>query len=307
MSLKTGALIASAGMSSRMGGFKPMLKIGTISIVQRIVLTLQQAGADLIVIVTGHNAELLEQHLSHMGVICLRNDRYANSQMLDSVKIGLAYMQGRCDRILFTPVDVPLFTPDTVRTILSDGNPLIVPVYDDKEGHPLLIPSDLIPAILDYRGEFGLSGALKSCGRERRLLKVNDSGVAFDVDTPEDYREMLNWHNQQLFRPQIRFRLAKEVPFFGPGTALLLKMISQTESVKAACSAMQLSYSKGWHILNLMEQQLGYSVVKRRHGGVNGGRTCLTSEGEELLNNYERFEKEALISIQEIFDKIFLL
>ena len=307
MALKTGAVIVAAGMSSRMDGFKPMLKIGAITIVQRVILTLRQAGADLIVVVTGNKAELLEKHLSRMGVVCLRNDRYMDSQMFDSAKIGLKYMLERCDRVLFTPVDVPLFTLDTVRIILSDKNPLIIPVYDGKEGHPLLISSKLIPEILEYSGEGGLSGALKNCGRERRLLKVKDSGVIFDADTPEDYQELLNWHNKQLFRPQIQFRLAKEVPFFGPGTALLLKMIKQTESVKASCQAMQLSYSKGWHILRLMEEQLGYDVVCRHQGGASGGYTCLTAEGDELLSNYERFESEALISIQKIFDKVFLL
>ena len=44
-----GAVIVAAGMSSRMGDFKPMLNIGAISIAQRIVATLRQAGAQHIV------------------------------------------------------------------------------------------------------------------------------------------------------------------------------------------------------------------------------------------------------------------
>ena len=35
--MQTGALIVAAGMSSRMGDFKPMLNIGSISIAQRII------------------------------------------------------------------------------------------------------------------------------------------------------------------------------------------------------------------------------------------------------------------------------
>jgi CTP:molybdopterin cytidylyltransferase MocA len=52
--MKTGAVIVAAGMSSRMHDFKPLLKIGSITIVQRIIATLQQAGVDLIVLVTGY-------------------------------------------------------------------------------------------------------------------------------------------------------------------------------------------------------------------------------------------------------------
>ena len=43
--MTTAALITAAGMSSRMGDFKPMLNVGSISIAQRVVATFQQEGA----------------------------------------------------------------------------------------------------------------------------------------------------------------------------------------------------------------------------------------------------------------------
>ena len=61
------ALIVAAGMSSRMGDFKPMLNIGSISIAQRVVATFQQAGVEKIVMITGYNATLLERHLAGNG------------------------------------------------------------------------------------------------------------------------------------------------------------------------------------------------------------------------------------------------
>ena len=108
--MQIGAVIVAAGMSSRMGDFKPMLNIGSISIAQRIVATFHQAGVDRIVVITGYNAQQLERHLSNSGLIFLRNVDYETTQMFDSAKIGLRYLQDKCDRILFTPVDIPLFT-----------------------------------------------------------------------------------------------------------------------------------------------------------------------------------------------------
>ena len=63
------ALIVAAGMSSRMGDFKPMLNIGSISIAQRVVATFQQAGVEKIVMITGYNAIQLEKHLSGLGIV----------------------------------------------------------------------------------------------------------------------------------------------------------------------------------------------------------------------------------------------
>ena len=87
--MQIGAVIVAAGMSSRMGDFKPMLNIGSISIAQRIVATFHQAGVNRIVVVTGYQAQLLEKHLSNSGLIFLRNENFAETQMFDSAKIGL--------------------------------------------------------------------------------------------------------------------------------------------------------------------------------------------------------------------------
>ena len=118
--MQTGAVITAAGMSSRMGDFKPMLNIGSISIAQRVVATLRQAGVGKIVMVTGYQALQLERHLAGNGIVFLRNEQYETTQMFDSVKIGLSYIQDKCDRVLFTPEDIPLFTAETVRAPDSD-------------------------------------------------------------------------------------------------------------------------------------------------------------------------------------------
>ena len=109
--MQFGALIVAAGMSSRMGEFKPMLNIGSISIAQRIVATLRQSGVTRIVMVTGHNAWELEHHLANNGLIFLRNEQYRTTQMFDSAKIGLEYLKDKCDGILFTPVDIRFLPP----------------------------------------------------------------------------------------------------------------------------------------------------------------------------------------------------
>ena len=117
--MQIGAVIVAAGMSSRMGDFKPMLNIGSISIAQRIVATFHQAGVSRIAVVTGYNAQQLERHLSNSGLVFLRNEAYATTEMFDSAKIGLAYLKDKCDRILFTPVDIPLFTAATVAALID--------------------------------------------------------------------------------------------------------------------------------------------------------------------------------------------
>ena len=303
--MKTGALIVAAGMSSRMGEFKPMLNIGSISIAQRVIATFQQAGVDRIVMVTGYNAPLLEHHLSGNGIVFLRNEAYETTQMFDSVCIGLKYLRDKCDPILFTPVDIPLFTAATVQALLASKAKLASPVFEGKTGHPTLISSGLIDAILADSGEEGLKGALERCGEEMVSVPVPDGGVLHDADTPEDYRALLSYHNSQLIRPVINVSLAKEKPFFDARTAMLLRLVEETHSVRTACQRMQVSYSSGWNVIRTLESQLKRTLISRSQGGAGGGRSSLTEDGRKFLQQYEAFTASVRSSAMEIYEQYF--
>lgn len=287
--MQTGALIVAAGMSSRMGDFKPMLNIGSISIAQRIVATLHQAGVDKIVVVTGYNAQQLERHLSGSGLIFLRNEQYASTQMFDSAKIGLSYLRDKCERILFTPVDIPLFTALTVAKLLESEAPLACPVCEGKTGHPLLISAALVDTLLSDSGEGGLQGAIARCGVPVTQVPVEDRGILHDADTPDDYKALLAYHNEQLIRPEISVSLSREKPFFGEKTAMLLSLVEETGSVRRACERMQISYSGGWNIIRALESQLHFPLLERSQGGASGGESRLTERGKRLLSCYERY------------------
>ena len=307
--MRIGAVITAAGMSSRMGDFKPLLKIGSMSIVKRIVATLRQAGAESIVMVTGYNAEALEHHLAGSGIVFLRNEDYEHTHMFDSAKIGLAYLADKCDRILFTPVDIPLFTAATVSALLDSGAELACPMFAGQSGHPLLMSDYVVKRILADSGEDGMRGAITRCGVEMTDIIVEDEGILHDADTPQDYNRLLEFHNKQLARPVVSVAIARETQFFDSRTAMLLTLIDETGSVSAACSRMQISYSAGWNALRNLENQMQKSIVSRSQGGSGGGNSRLTEDGKDLLRRYSMYEawirEEALEQFQVFFENYF--
>ena len=303
--MQIGALIVAAGMSSRMGQFKPMLSIGSISVAQRVIATLSQSGVSKIVMITGYNATVLERHLSGNGIIFLRNENYETTQMFDSVKIGLSYLRDKCDKILFTPVDVPLFTAKTVKTILDSGADLAAPICEGKQGHPILIANSLIPEILADCGEMGLKGAMDRCSVPLQRIAVDDPGTIHDADTPEDYSALVSYHNSQLVRPVVSVSLSKEKPFFDSKIAMLLTLIDETKSVRAAGQRMQLSYSSCWNIIRTLESQLNYSLIERSQGGAGGSTSVLTDRGRELLERYNAYERLLKDRAGELYEQYF--
>jgi len=194
--VRTGAVITAAGKSSRMGSFKPLLKIGSFTAAEHVIRNLRAAGISDIVLVTGNSAENLEKSLKHLGVVFLRNDMYEHNEMFDSVKIGLNYLKDTCDRIFLTPVDVPLFTSETVKLLLACKANIGIPVYKKETGHPVILDSDAVKMILTYSGGGGLRDAIANLSLGIEYIETRDQGILLDMDTPADYEKLVQLHDR---------------------------------------------------------------------------------------------------------------
>lgn len=303
--MQTAALIVAAGMSSRMGDFKPMLSIGSITIAQRVVATFHQAGIRRIVMITGYNAVTLERHLSGSGVIFLRNEQYETTQMFDSVRIGLEYLRGKCDRVLFTPVDIPLFTAGTVHALLDSPAELACPVCQGQTGHPIAISASLFDRILGDSGEQGLKGAVERCGTIMREICVDDPGTLHDADTPADFSALVDYHNSQLVRPVVSVSLNKEKPFLDSNIAMLLTLVDETKSVRTAGQRMQLSYSTCWNMIRTLEGQLNCTLIERTQGGAGGSQSRLTPRAHTLLERFASYERRIREDAEALYGEYF--
>ena len=96
-----------------------------------------------------------------------------------------------------------------------------------------------------------------------------------------------------------------DLGFFGPGVRDLFRCIDSRNSVKAACEEMQMSYSKAWKMIRNVEKAIGKQAVVRSHGGSDGGSAHLTEAGRDLLERYERFEKQCNNGMKELFNQEF--
>ena len=303
------AVIAAAGLSSRMHDFKPLMVLDGDTIISRIVQTLRKAGVNEIVVVAGYRGEELEQHLQPLNVQVVLNRSYAETQMLHSIKMGIASLQTPCDLLFLLPGDVPLIQTDTLLAMMVQRGQAVRPVCGGKTGHPLMVRSELIPMLLDYKGPNGVNGALTSMELEITDLPVDDKGCTLDADTHEDLLEI---HRQYAldrgvnsFWPELQICIGRGGYLFTPKDAQLLELIEHTGSIQRACCCLHMSYTKGWSKLRKMEQELSMSLTHRNPGGSCGGGTTLTSKGKALLLAYRRYVDRMMESSQAIFGQEF--
>lgn len=303
--MRIAALITAAGACPQTDQFKPMRNIGSMSVAQRVVTTFRQAGVDRIVMVTGYNATALERHLSGNGIIFLRNENYANTRMFESVKIGLEYLKDKCDAVITCPVGIPLFTAATVTALMESGTKLAFPLCQGRTGHPIFIDHSLIDGILADAGEDGLRGALSRSGTPMTAVAVDDPGILRDAGISGDFTQLLHHHNSQLVRPVLSVSLAREKCFFDSQMAMLLMLIDETKSVRAAGRRMQLSYSSCWNMIHTLETQLNDILIERSQGGAKGSTSVLTPQGKLLLERYNAYEQALREQAQALYEAYF--
>lgn len=188
--MKYGSIIVAAGCSSRMGSFKPLLPLGTDTIIHRVV-HLMDTVADEIVVVTGYRGEDLERHLRGTGVRAVRNIKYRETGMFDSICLGIRALSRSCQRIFIIPGDIPLVRPETLQKLREASAAVVRPLCYGKSGHPILLSSVCIIPLLTDSGGGGLRGAIARMNLPVLDVETGDPGILMDADTPEDYRHLL--------------------------------------------------------------------------------------------------------------------
>jgi molybdenum cofactor cytidylyltransferase len=184
------ALVLAAGLSRRMGRFKLTLPWGERTVVGQVVTTLEAAGLAEIVVVTGHRADEVSAALGGTPARCVHNAGYASGEMLWSIQTGLAAMDAGVEAALLCLGDQPQMEADTVRAVLAAGDvagwgKIVIPSYQMRAGHPILLPSWLWPEILACEGT--LRDVLAAHRDQTEYLLVQTPSIMADLDTPDDY------------------------------------------------------------------------------------------------------------------------
>lgn len=203
----------AAGLSSRMGEFKPLLDIGGKPAVFRLLDSISAADIEDIIVVTGHKHDVIEAALKRAGnhrLSTIYNENFALG-MFSSIQAGIRAASGYDAALLF-PVDVPLVSAETITGLINawEGTParpdapFAVPVFKDKNGHPLLIPSGRFGEIATYTGEGGLKAIRDKYADTMLRYDSGDEGCVLDIDTPEDYASIREYYGSFGYYEQKR-------------------------------------------------------------------------------------------------------
>jgi molybdenum cofactor cytidylyltransferase len=180
-------VILAAGNSSRMGSPKLRMKIGNELFLGKILTGLRAAGlTDCACILRGSESQwLAEQFPSLTAIVNPEPER----GMLSSVQRGISYYSDK-DGVMIMPVDHPLVETVTYKMIVdawrNDRSAVVVPSWNRRAGHPIVIPRRLFSDISQAPDGTRLNDLLRSATEKLLYLSCQDAGIVRNINSPED-------------------------------------------------------------------------------------------------------------------------
>ncbi len=188
------ALLLAAGESRRMGKPKLLLPFGQKTIIEHIVDDILDSKVDKILVVLGSHREKIRLKLLDRPVLSVINHRYKEG-MLSSIQTGFEALPKECVAALVCLGDQP-FIPPAVHDRLIEAyeqtqKGIILPIYDKKRGHPILIDMKYKQEVLKLGPDTGLRALVHNHPQDVLEVKVETPRILKDIDRPEDYAREL--------------------------------------------------------------------------------------------------------------------
>jgi CTP:molybdopterin cytidylyltransferase MocA len=191
---KITALILAAGRSTRMGAFKPLMPLGGQTVLEILINLYRSAEISDMLVVLGHQAADVRPILEAQGIPWTINEQY-DQGMFSSIQAGVKNLHPDCKAFFLHPADIPLVRPETINRLMNirggETTSICYPCHEGRRGHPPLISTALIPAVLAFDEPGGMRALLSRYNGEALNIDCHDPGILMDIDAPEHYEKAL--------------------------------------------------------------------------------------------------------------------
>jgi len=193
-------IILAAGESSRFGQPKQLLDWRGQPFVRAAAMRALEAGLSPVVVVTGANAENVEETVKDLPVRIVRNEEWKEGQA-SSIRAGILSLtsahlppgEGHVGACIFLLADQPQVTVSILRALVerhAEGlYPILAPMVQDRRANPVLFDRAAFPDLLTLQGDIGGRGIFHKHHVE--YLPWHDDRLLLDVDTPEMYQRII--------------------------------------------------------------------------------------------------------------------
>jgi len=188
-------VVLAAGESKRMNFPKMLLLLNGRTMIETVIEKISESQVDKIMVVTGAYRDEIEEAAGNFQIQLCHNEKYKDG-MLSSVKCAFRSIPAEARQVLVFPGDKPLITPEVINLLIDackrEKKGIIIPVYQGKRGHPILIDMKYRDEITRLAPEEGLRSLARHFQDDVLEVETGDPGVINDIDTYDDYVRLVN-------------------------------------------------------------------------------------------------------------------
>jgi molybdenum cofactor cytidylyltransferase len=191
--MKIAAIILAAGASTRMTGYKQLLRYKNTSLLKLLYNQLQELSLYSITCVTGALHKELIDLLEAKNVTFVQNKEYEKG-MLSSIQVGLKKVleHSQPDAILICLSDQPLIPLSHYKQLTTSEKHtkkhIISSSYNETFGPPVLIKSVHFEELLSLQGK-SAKPFIEAHKKDAELITCEEAGT--DIDTDKDYEQLI--------------------------------------------------------------------------------------------------------------------
>ena len=184
------AIILAAGSSRRMGTQKLVLPMGTSTMIETVVDNVLKSSINQVLVVLGPDQNKIRDVLIGKPVEFCHNLNH-DQGMLSSVICGFKALPVNAETALIYLGDQPNITPEVTNTIIEAYDEelmgIVIPVFNNRRGHPLLVDMKYRRDVEKLDLEQGLRSLRHKFPDDVLEVEVDEPGILVDIDTKEDY------------------------------------------------------------------------------------------------------------------------
>ncbi len=186
---RVAAIVLAAGLSSRMGTNKLLVRIDGKPLLRRVAEAALRSSADPVIVVTGNEAETVEATLSGLAVSIVRNPDFRKGLSTSLIR-GIDAVPEKCDGAVIMLGDMPGVSPELIDRLIAAFNPeggweICVAIYNNKRGNPVLWSKRFFVEIRKLKGDVGAKSLIAENPKLVCEIDASEDGLPIDIDTPE--------------------------------------------------------------------------------------------------------------------------
>jgi molybdenum cofactor cytidylyltransferase len=189
------AIILAAGASTRMKRQKLLLPFNGKTIIETVVENVASSVGSNILVVLGSHSEEIKSLIENQKVQFCINDNYLNG-MLSSAICGFRALPNEAKAALVFLGDQPqipsLATDLVIDAWMKSKKGIVMPTFNGRRGHPVLIETNYLSEIEKLDPERGLKTLSIKYKDDVFEVECEFPEILRDIDTPEEYQFEIN-------------------------------------------------------------------------------------------------------------------